>query len=234
MASMDVDEYIAPVGKYESIEPFLKKLDEANTKIISFGSWRAWPRRDLIETPISIQNKTICDIPAPCFHLKVPTNRSILQTYNCDRQLVKQETMPAEKQIYRTDYVLQHFVHFSTATLYSTMTAQEIVHAGMRYKSASPDPLLRFADELAEVTMLHTKAIATQDTAGWQKRCKGEQKGTCRIGVPYPDLNTSSTVTKDDKGWLYNCYVNPHIEDFWVPRLHHDLKKSSIIDITTT
>jgi hypothetical protein len=102
MAGMDIDEYITPVGKYNSIKPFLDDLDHNGTKVIAFGSWRAWPRRDLIEPPVVIKNKTICDQPHPCFHLKVPTNRSILQTYNCDRQLVKKETMPAEKQIYRT------------------------------------------------------------------------------------------------------------------------------------
>ena len=102
MAGMDIDEYITPVGKYDSIEPFLKELDHAGTKVIAFGSWRAWPRRDMIEPPVPILNKTICDQPHPCFQLKVPTYRSILQTYNCDRQLVKKETMPAEKQIYRT------------------------------------------------------------------------------------------------------------------------------------
>jgi len=230
---MDIDEYIAPVSKSNSIKPFLKELDEAGTKIIAFGSWRAWPRRDLIEPPIPILNKTICDEPFPCFELKVPTNRTILQTYNCDRQLVKKETMPAEKQIYRTDYVLQHFVHFSTVTLYTMMTKEETVAAGMKYGRAAPDPLLRFADEVNEVTMLHTKALATQDTAGWQTRCKGEKKGPCRIGVPYPDLNTSSTVTKDEDGWLYNCYVNPVIEELWVPRLSEELKKSTIVDFRT-
>jgi hypothetical protein len=230
MANMDIDEYITPVGDYESILPFLDDLDKNNTKIIAFGSWRAWPRRDLIEPPIPIYNQTICDHPHPCFDVRIPTNRSILQTYNCDRQLIKKETMPAEKQIYRTDYVLQHFIHFSTVTLYTVMTPNELAQAGMKWGNVAPDPLLRFANELSEVTMLHTKAMATQDTAGWKTRCKGAMKGTCRIGVPFPDLNISSPVTKDDNGWLYNCYVNPKIEYFWVPRLHQELQSSSIID----
>jgi hypothetical protein len=230
MANMDIDEYITPVGDYPSIKSFLDVLDEKNTKIVSFGSWRAWPRRDMIEPPIPIVNKTICDQPHPCFELKVPENRSILQTYNCDRQLVKKESMPAEKQIYRTDYVLQHFVHFSTVTLYTAMNMVETVAAGMRFGRAAPDPLSRFADEVTEVTMLHTKSVATQDTAGWQKRCKGEMKGECRIGVPFPDLNTSSPASTDDQGWLYNCYVNPKIEGYWAPRLDNELKLSTIID----
>jgi len=234
MASMDIDEFITPVGEYTSIKPFLKELDNNGTKIVSFGSWRAWPRRDLIEPPVAINNKTICDEPFPCFNLKVPNSRSILQTYNCDRQLVKKEKMPAEKQIYRTDYVLAHFIHFSVATLYTVMTNKEALASGIHGKLA-PDPLSRFADEQNEVTMLHAKAIATQDTAGWQKRCTGEMtRGTCRIGVPFPDLTPTSNVTKDSEGWIHNCYVNPKIENYWVPLLNEDLKKSKIIDFQTS
>jgi len=230
MANMDIDEFITPAGEYPSIKPFLTKLDDHGTKIVSFGSWRAWPRKDLIETPVKIINETICDEPYPCFNLKVPNNKSILQTYNCDRQLVKKEKMPAEKQIFRTDYVLQHFIHFSTVTLYTVMNKQEMMAARMHGRVA-PDPLSRFADEQKEVTMLHAKAIATQDTAGWEKRCTGEMKrGTCRIGASYPDLNVSNTAAKDSDGWLYNCYVNPKIEYYWVPLLGEELKKSKIIN----
>eukprot|EP00536_Pseudo-nitzschia_multiseries_P009147 jgi/Psemu1/257885/estExt_Genewise1Plus.C_2500012 len=231
MASMDIDEYITPVGNYTSIKQFLTNLDDQGTKIVSFGSWRAWPRRDLIEAPVAIDDKKVCDEPFPCFDLKVRNDRSVLQTYNCDRQLVKTEKMPAEKQIYRTDYVLQHFIHFSTVTKYTMMGRDETLAKQMDYGHVAPDPLSRFANEQTEVTMLHSKAIATQDTAGWQTRCTGQMKrGSCRIGVPYPSLNTSSEVLKDDEGWLYNCYVNPKIENYWVPLLDEELRKSKIID----
>jgi hypothetical protein len=226
MATMDIDEYIVPVGEYTSLKPFLDELDKNGTKIISFGSWRAWPRRDLIEPPEPIRNKTICNQEIPCFSLKIPSNRSILQTYNCDRQTVKAEHMPAEKQIFRTDYVLQHYVHYSTITLFGEMNALDTVAAGFKFARASPDPLARFADEVSEVTMLHTKALATQDTTGWEARCTGKSKGTCRIGVPFPSTDDSLNVTKDDDGWLYNCYVNPKVEQYWVPQLDKQLKQS--------
>jgi hypothetical protein len=163
--------------------------------------------------------------------MKVPIDRSILQTYNCDRQIVKTEKMPAEKQIYRTDYVLQHFVHFSTVTRFTMFNNTQLFEVGKTPATrVAPDPFSRFADELQEVTMLHSKAMATQDTAAWEKRCRGEiQHGTCRIGVPYPDLNTSNTALKDEKGWLYNCYVNPIIENYWVPRLDKELAKSTVL-----
>lgn len=140
--------------------------------------------------------------------------------------------MPAEKQIFRTDYVLQHFVHFSTVTRFTLLNDSQVFDVKKNPATkVAPDPWSRFADELQEVTMLHTKAMATQDTAGWEKACTGQSKqGSCRIGVPYPDLNTSITETKDDKGWLYNCYVNPIIENHWVPLLDKELKKSFLVN----
>ena len=226
IANMDIDEYMVPVGKYKSLLPLLDDLDKEGKKIISFGSWRAWPRADMIETPVPILNRTICDENKPCFHLKVPMNRTILQGYNCDRQLVKQEQMPAEKQIYRPDYVLQHFVHYSTITVTSQMSPQEVKEAGQTFGVIHTDPLSRFSDEQNEVTMLHTKAIATQDTSGWQTRCKGEAKGTCRIGHPFPSKDSNATADPD--GWLYNCYVNPHIENYFVPLLEESMKDSIV------
>jgi hypothetical protein len=45
----DIDEYLVPMDELTSLHPLLDKLDEEGTKIISFGSWRAWPRRKFIE-----------------------------------------------------------------------------------------------------------------------------------------------------------------------------------------
>jgi hypothetical protein len=48
IGQFDMDEYLIPMGSYTSLLPILDKLDNEGMKIISFGSWRAWPRRDLI------------------------------------------------------------------------------------------------------------------------------------------------------------------------------------------
>ena len=48
IGQFDIDEYLVPMGNYTSVLPILDKLDAEGTKILSFGSWRAWPRRDLI------------------------------------------------------------------------------------------------------------------------------------------------------------------------------------------
>ena len=49
IGQFDIDEYLIPMGNYTSMLPILDKLDSEGKKILSFGSWRAWPRRDYIE-----------------------------------------------------------------------------------------------------------------------------------------------------------------------------------------
>lgn len=92
----------------------------------------------------------------------------MLQAYNCDRQKPgqKKERMPAEKQIYRPDYVLHHFIHYSTVTAMSNMNRNDVEKSGHKWKPRNPfpDPLSRFGDENTEALMLHTKAVAHQDT----------------------------------------------------------------------
>jgi hypothetical protein len=78
----------------------------------------------------------------------------MLQAYNCDRQKPgKKETqMPAEKQLYRPDYVKQHFVHYSTITERSEMNREDVEKSGAIWdkRKAFPDPLSRFGDEAHE------------------------------------------------------------------------------------
>ena len=102
-----------------------------------------------------------------CFQLTVPNNYTMLQAYNCDRQKPgdKKERMPAEKQIYRPDYVLHHFIHYSTVTVMSEMNKEDSEKLGRKWKLYPfPDPLARFSNENEEALMLHTKAVAHQDT----------------------------------------------------------------------
>jgi hypothetical protein len=160
----------------------------------------------------------------PCFEVHVPLKNTMLHAYNCDRQQgPKKKVMPAEKQIYKPEYVSQHFIHYSSVTALSELSMSEFVKAG--YSTSTrifPDPHSRFGDELNEATMLHTKAMATPDTLGWQQACKDGYKGylTCRIGEPFPEnYDSKKHGTADDKGWAYNCYPNKKTENHWVPLL---------------
>ena len=75
--------------------------------------------------------------------------------------------------------------------------------------------------------MLHTKAVATQDTVFWETACKADYDGkqTCRLGTPFPDDQEEVDLAKGDEGWKFNCYVNHKIDDYWVPRLENNLKQ---------
>ena len=182
--------------------------------------------------PIPIKDSRLCGDRRECFELQVPMNRTVLQTYNCDRQ---SGVMPAEKQLYRPDYVLQHFVHYSSVTVTSEMNRTEFEKAGHNWFKTKvfPDPLSRYAEK-SEACMLHTKAVARQDTAGWLDICtlsnrdavKGKKKETCRVGVPFPiDYNKKSHGVADEKGWKYNCNENLRTEKYWVPRLEKALQE---------
>jgi hypothetical protein len=179
----------------------------------------------LCRTPEPIDDREQCGRSARCFELKVPLKNTMLQAYNCDRQSgPKTKVMPAEKQIYKPEYVKQHFIHYSTVTALTEMNKEEFEAAGYDWgrTKAFPDPNSRFGDELEEATMLHTKAVARQDTVGWEEACMDNYKGhfMCRIGVPFPDnYDEKEHGTGDEKGWAYNCYPNKKIDDYWAPLL---------------
>mmetsp|Transcript_17708 Transcript_17708/g.19407 ORF Transcript_17708/g.19407 Transcript_17708/m.19407 type:complete len:824 (-) Transcript_17708:428-2899(-) len=235
IGQFDIDEYLIPMGNFSSLLPLLDKLDEEGNKIVSFASWRAWPRRIHINDPEEttvLDNKEICSMSKEeCFELSIKKNTTIMEAYNCDRQKPgkKSSVMPAEKQIYKPEYVKQHFIHYSTVTE-TTELAEDVYVEKYGTKSAFPDPLSRFGNEMNEGLMLHSKAIARQDTAGWKKNCHNNTKkfDICRIGIPFPDDH--SNVTCDKNGWEYNCYVNPRIENYWVPLVKAKLKKMGFLN----
>jgi Glycosyltransferase family 92 len=234
IGQFDIDEYLVPMGEYKQITELLDKLEEEDTKIISFASWRAWPRRAFVEEPVKIDDPDVCWHNEPCFDLQIPYEHPMLQAYNCDRQKPGKKTlaMPAEKQLYKPDYVLSHFVHYSVATVQSEQNKTEYTKNGYTWKRrAFPDPRQRFGDEITEGLMIHTKAVARQDTAGWERMCHinntylpVRRQGLCRLGVPYPD-DWTPKVNGTEDGWAYNCYVNEKVENFLIPKLKAQLEK---------
>jgi len=234
ITQFDIDEYLVPMDELMSLHPLLDKLDEEGTKIISFGSWRAWPRRKFIEDPNLTRTtgaKKCGRKNGDCFDLSIPRNYTMLRAYNCDRQKPgeKKERMPAEKQIYRPDYVLHHFIHYSTVTVLSNMNREDLEKLGRKWNSRSPfpDPLSRFGDENKEALMLHTKAVAHQDTIYWEKACLASYDGGmfCRLGVPFPNDLTGVDIEAGENGLKYNCYAHKRIDNYWVPKLENELKE---------
>jgi hypothetical protein len=156
-------------------------------------------------------------------------NNTMLQAYNCDRQPPgqKMRQMPAEKQIYRADYVLHHFVHYSAVTQLSTKNRTEYENEGFKWTSRGfPDARQRFGDELNEALMIHTKAVARQDTVDWVNVCHIKNRllplrkqGLCRLGIPWPKDPVEAAKNATPGGWAYNCYVNEKVETIYVPKL---------------
>ena len=232
IGGFDIDEYLVPMGQYNSLTPILDKLDREGMKMINFKSYRSWPRKTLIEEPIPIDDWQQCRHNGKCFELKVPPERTVLQTYNCEREKgPKKKQVPAEKQLYKADYVKMHFIHYSTVTALSMANKSVFEEmAGQKWVwPMSKDLFSRFSDELNEGTMLHTKAMARQDTSNWLKDCRVEyasQRRICRIGNPFPDGAFEQNITGDKDGWLYNCFVNTKIEEYFVPRLETAMKST--------
>ena len=190
-----------------------------------------------INPPNPILNKTLCGgRDHPCFELSVRNDTTFLEAYNCDRQLPgqKKRVMPAEKQIYRADYVTQHFIHYSTVTQTTNLRKNEF-NRKFGNQRLFPDPLSRFVDEVNEGLMVHSKAVARQDTVGWEINCHAnytkQSFDLCRLGIPWPDNqneNDNSSPQNSD-GWLYNCYVNKRIDSFWGPSLKAKLKETGLV-----
>eukprot|EP00980_Cylindrotheca_fusiformis_P011584 scaffold2744_cov136-Cylindrotheca_fusiformis.AAC.1 len=229
IGQFDIDEYLVPMGEYKSVLPLLDKLDKEGTKVISFASWRAWPRASHVNPPVPIKDKKYCNSQHECFDLSVKKNTTLLEAYNCDRQKPgeKKQSMPAEKQIYRADYVTQHFIHYSTVTQTTLLSLDDYrAKYGKRYPF--PDPQSRFGDEVNEGLMLHSKAVAHQDTAGWIRNCHKNFSAfsLCRLGYPYPEGSDETTGPQwNEGGWKYNCYVNKKIDNYWAPLLESKLQE---------
>jgi hypothetical protein len=140
IGQFDIDEYLIPMGDHKTATSLLAKLDEEDTKIISFPSWRAWPRWEFINPIEKILDAKVCWSNEPCFHLSIPQNKTMLQAYNCDRQLPgkKSQVMPAEKQIYKAGRYSRSALDLYLAGMYT-----HAILISLRLCDAALRPLFR-------------------------------------------------------------------------------------------
>jgi len=162
---------------------------------------------------------------------KLP-NATFLQAMNCDGSPLPRPDWAdrARKQLYRADYVLNHFVHYSTVTKAHMITYQEAQTAGESWnRYQPPDPTERNVDELTEATMIHTKSLDYAQTLNWKNKCRFDFPRKylgCHVGFPWPNNTVSSTETYDKTtGWDYNCFVNQRVDDYWAPRLRQAMEE---------
>lgn len=235
IGQFDPDEYLVPMGKHGDVLELINDLEREDVRALSFGSYPARPRRAFLEPIRPIDDPEICEASDACFHPEVLLNYTLLQAYNCEYEGPGQKTdlHPAEKQIYRPDYVLQHFVHYSTVTTLLDKNRTEYEKEGFRWQRRGKDPRQRFANELTEGLMIHAKAVSVSETAGQQKICgyithrnTKLMRRLCRFGVPWPqNVSALKGPGASEDGWLYNCYLNDKVEYELVPKVEAALHK---------
>lgn len=178
-----------------------------------------------------------------CFLPVVPNNTSFLHVYNCENEKPpKKVTVPgeyllilylyctnlqqificckAEKQIFRTDYVRLHFIHYSAITSEMLLTESQLMETTHTWTKVYSEKHVRFADELTEATMIHTKTVPFEDTQNFQNICKEKRH---YFGFPYPNNVFDSVNNKTEEGYYYTCYINDIVEKYWIPKLHEAL-----------
>ena len=207
IVSIDTDEYLVPSTK-DNLKDVLAEAEKGGTKILSFFSSRNFLRRDKCETVESGLQK----LP----------NYTYLESYNCDSAGMPKSpwAMRAKKQVYISDYVLYHFVHFATMTQGMLETYAQAGGNWSRRNGGESAPIERRVNERTEATMIHTKLVKWADTKDWRKYCIAENfvekpRKRCWVAFPWPDGKRS---------FQGNCYLNERVDQYWVPKLRQLLQ----------
>eukprot|EP00522_Entomoneis_paludosa_P000818 CAMPEP_0172469424 /NCGR_PEP_ID=MMETSP1065-20121228/63705_1 /TAXON_ID=265537 /ORGANISM="Amphiprora paludosa, Strain CCMP125" /LENGTH=150 /DNA_ID=CAMNT_0013227091 /DNA_START=159 /DNA_END=611 /DNA_ORIENTATION=+ len=145
------------------------------------------------------------------------------------------------KQIYRPEFVLSHYIHYSTITKPMSQYYTDKL-ANSKQENFKFTPRVQdwewgdvFLDELNEGSLSHTKSIVPHETMYRSSICKLESKQACPLGFVCPDSTAfidklhQKNVFTDDDGKFCNCWVNHHLEDTLIPKLEAELKKNDAI-----
>lgn len=209
------------MGNYTNLKDLLKDAEKEGTNILSLRSSRGRLRKD---ASVEVGENRLAIDKSP--------DATFLQAYNCDSAGSPKPSWAdrARKQIYKTDYVLYHYVHYSTVTkglLDTYEEAQKGNKTWERHFGESP-PSERNADELAEVVMVHAKTTESVTTRGFSKKCRYDYEKKwqgCFVAYPWPSnsTNTNEKNAHDKDGMEYNCWINDRVEDYYVPKLREAL-----------
>jgi len=216
LASFDTDEYPTPLDSYNDLKDLLDDMDKEDIRIVNFASKRSKPR-------IRFFNTTSPGSCNKCFDPILPKNTTFLQAYNCNiERPPRKDLMPAEKQIYKTDYILLHFVHYSAITVVSAMTEKEERESEKKYRRRYRDHHTRYVNETTEATMLHTKSITARETFNWFNILQSTDPWG-KVGAEFPsnkglDDGKVEVIIKGDP-YVANCFPVEKIDNYWVPKL---------------
>ncbi len=223
MISFDTDEYLVPQGKYNNMKDLLKdgvrtgKI-ASSTNILNFYQVRSRLNKEFMEPfyDDSIDCKAKCK---SCNCLAKQSNTTFFESF-CDPVPFPRPdwTGRAKKQLYRPDFVLNHFVHYAAVT--------RLIIDRPNMPRVVGYPFERRVNELTEAFMLHTKSKAPKHTRLWKKLCSNAD--TCPIGLPFPNyLEDNVTLvegTTNDDGYPYNCWKSRKIHTVLNAKLRAALK----------
>ena len=141
----------------------------------------------------------------------------------------------AKKQLYRSDYVFAHYVHYSTVTaglLETQEDAKKYKHAWHQHFRES-HAVDKFTDEINQAVMLHTKTTVPEYTNEWETICKEgyikpKHGHDCRVGYPWPQNNEHNPEKATADGFKYNCFTNEKLTNFWIPKLREAIERRSV------
>lgn len=137
------------------------------------------------------------------------------------------------KQIFKPAKILSHFVHYSIVS--SNLARYHINYSDPdehdKVGGESWDSNERFLDELTEGVLIHTKSVLPDETLTRTASCQNASKHVCTVGhvcpdpVDFDDENHQRNVFHDSNGKYCNCWVDSHVEHYWVPLLESELSK---------
>jgi len=163
-------------------------------------------------------------------------NETFLKVYNCDyiKPPRPSRFARAMKQIYRPEYVLSHYVHYSTVTLdvaryFKDQSKGSSSDTLGDWKNATSEYEV-FLDEVEEATLIHARSVLPHETIYRDEMCHSKSKHKCPLGFVCP--NSTEWVDDkvrpgnpnpflDEKGKYCNCWVNEGVEKL-VPRLERE------------
>mmetsp|Transcript_18108 Transcript_18108/g.41727 ORF Transcript_18108/g.41727 Transcript_18108/m.41727 type:complete len:787 (+) Transcript_18108:230-2590(+) len=250
MSFIDTDEYLIPMKQNEDGEynwyPIIDEMEEKGISIMKFLSSRGKPRIELTEIlkdqsvcvePSDIPKKSLLDLPVePC--VGPMKNKTFLQLYNCDYIRPPKPTRfkRAMKQIYRTSFVLSHFVHYSSVTVDMEESYNDFI-----LKNSDPDPKKAlqdfrqglgrssgsemFMNEMTHGALVHARSVLPYESRRRSAVCSAGSKHNCGIGylceddVEYVDELHGDNVFKNPDGSYCNCWRNKVVEEILVPKL---------------
>ena len=189
--------------------------------------------------PSDINKKSLLQLPVePC--AGPMKNKTFLQVYNCDfiRPPKPNRFKRAMKQIYRTSFVLSHFVHYSSVTVDMEESYNDFMR---KHSDGDPKTILRefrqglprsptsemFMNEMTHGALIHARSVLPHETRRRSAVCSSGSKHNCVMGylceddVKFVDELHGDNVFKNSDGSYCNCWRNKVVDEFLVPKLEN-------------